>query len=89
LLIFENAFPAREPHPLWSLLMTPAERPSDETIRLALGRILDSKDFQRSERLRAFLAYVIGKGDRWGRKPAERLFDRYRRLRPQPELRCR
>ena len=41
--------------------MTPAERPCDETILLALGRILDSKGFQRSERLRAFLAYVIEK----------------------------
>ncbi|WP_085034177.1 hypothetical protein [Ensifer aridi] len=41
--------------------MTPAERPSDETIRLALDRILDSKGFQRSERLRAFLAYVVEK----------------------------
>ncbi len=41
--------------------MTPAERPSDETIRSALGRILDSKSFQRSERLRAFLAYVVEK----------------------------
>ncbi|HXV30311.1 MAG TPA: hypothetical protein VD840_08270, partial [Sinorhizobium sp.] len=41
--------------------MMPAERPCDETIRLALDRILDSKGFQRSERLRAFLAYVIEK----------------------------
>lgn len=41
--------------------MTPAERPCDETIRLALSRILESKDFQRSERLRAFLAYVVEK----------------------------
>ena len=41
--------------------MTPAERPCDETIRSALGRILDSKSFQRSERLRAFLTYVVEK----------------------------
>jgi hypothetical protein len=39
--------------------MTPAERPCDETIRSALSRILDSKSFQRSERLRAFLTYVV------------------------------
>jgi hypothetical protein len=41
--------------------MMPAERPCDETIRSALGRILGSKGFQRSERLRAFLAYVVEK----------------------------
>ncbi|PST22056.1 hypothetical protein C7U60_12495 [Mesorhizobium plurifarium] len=41
--------------------MTPAERPCNETIRRALARILDSKGFQRSERLRAFLAYVVEK----------------------------
>ncbi|OAP38561.1 hypothetical protein AU381_23705 [Sinorhizobium glycinis] len=41
--------------------MTSAERPCDETIRSALGRILDSKNFRRSERLRAFLAYVVEK----------------------------
>ncbi|APG91649.1 hypothetical protein [Sinorhizobium americanum] len=41
--------------------MTPAERPRDEAIRSALGRILDSKSFQRSERLRAFLTYVVEK----------------------------
>ncbi|MBB4185606.1 hypothetical protein [Sinorhizobium terangae] len=41
--------------------MTPAERPCDETIRLALRRILDSRSFRRSERLRAFLAYVVEK----------------------------
>ncbi|NRP70589.1 hypothetical protein ILFOPFJJ_01470 [Ensifer psoraleae] len=41
--------------------MTPAERPCDETIRLALRRILDSRGFRRSERLRAFLAYVVEK----------------------------
>lgn len=41
--------------------MLPAERPCDETIRSALGRILGSKGFQRSERLRAFLAYVVEK----------------------------
>ncbi|WOS61450.1 hypothetical protein [Sinorhizobium fredii] len=41
--------------------MMPAERPCDESIRSALGRILDSKGFQRSERLRAFLTYVVEK----------------------------
>lgn len=41
--------------------MTPAERPCDETIRLALRRVLDSRSFRRSERLRAFLAYVVEK----------------------------
>ncbi|RVP81222.1 hypothetical protein CN072_25000 [Sinorhizobium meliloti] len=41
--------------------MTPAERPCNETIRRALARILDSNGFQRSERLRAFLAYVVEK----------------------------
>ncbi|PDT54621.1 MULTISPECIES: hypothetical protein [Sinorhizobium] len=41
--------------------MTPAERPCDAAIRSALGRILDSKSFQRSERLRAFLTYVVEK----------------------------
>jgi hypothetical protein len=39
--------------------MTPAERPCDDTIRSALDRVLASKSFQRSERLRAFLAYVV------------------------------
>ncbi|ABR60818.1 hypothetical protein GOC91_22485 [Sinorhizobium medicae] len=41
--------------------MTPAERPCDETIRRALARVLDSKGFQRSERLRTFLSYVVEK----------------------------
>ncbi|WEX86340.1 hypothetical protein PZN02_002617 [Sinorhizobium garamanticum] len=41
--------------------MTPAERPCDETIRLGLRRVLDSRSFRRSERLRAFLAYVVEK----------------------------
>ncbi|WDZ75171.1 hypothetical protein PWG15_11100 [Ensifer adhaerens] len=41
--------------------MTTVERPCDETIRRALRRILESKAFARSERLRAFLAYVVEK----------------------------
>ncbi|MCA1491735.1 hypothetical protein [Sinorhizobium alkalisoli] len=41
--------------------MMSAERPCDETIRSALARILASDGFQRSERLRAFLAYVVEK----------------------------
>ncbi|ASY63573.1 hypothetical protein SJ05684_c21320 [Sinorhizobium sojae CCBAU 05684] len=41
--------------------MMTAERPCDETIRSALARILGSDGFQRSERLRAFLAYVVEK----------------------------
>lgn len=41
--------------------MLPAERPCNETIRLTLNRVLDSKGFQRSDRLRAFLAYVVRK----------------------------
>ncbi|MCY1743868.1 hypothetical protein [Ensifer sp. SL37] len=41
--------------------MTTVERPCDETIRRTLRRILESKAFARSERLRAFLAYVVEK----------------------------
>lgn len=41
--------------------MTTVERPCDETIRHTLRRILESKAFARSERLRAFLAYVVDK----------------------------
>lgn len=41
--------------------MTTVERPCDDTIRRILRRILESKAFARSERLRAFLAYVVEK----------------------------
>lgn len=41
--------------------MTTVERPCNETIRQILRRILESKAFARSERLRAFLAYVVDK----------------------------
>ncbi|WP_112810817.1 hypothetical protein [Ensifer sp.] len=41
--------------------MMTVERPCDETIRQSLRRIIESKAFARSERLRAFLGYVVEK----------------------------
>jgi hypothetical protein len=41
--------------------VTRLERPSDDEIHAALARVLSSATFSRSERLRAFLSYVVTK----------------------------
>jgi hypothetical protein len=44
---------------MWSETLKPLERPADADLRAALDRVLASAAFARSERLRAFLAYVV------------------------------
>lgn len=41
--------------------MKPLDRPTDSEIRIALASVLSSSAFARSERLRAFLSYVVTK----------------------------